>query len=133
VLAVVVTAATVHDRAGAKQVLTRAQDGVPRGRLRWAAAADAGPVVAWVRAACGWVLASVRQPAGSTGWLLLPQRWVVERTLGGFGRYRRLRKDDEGLPTVSEALLPRADSRDAPTPPPATDCINRRQGGGLAR
>jgi putative transposase len=34
-----------------------------------------------------------------------PRRWVVERSLGWFGRWRRLSKDYETLPEVSEAMV----------------------------
>ncbi|QHV00981.1 transposase, partial [Synechocystis sp. CACIAM 05] len=34
-----------------------------------------------------------------------PRRWVVERTFAWFGRYRRLSKDYEYLPTTSETML----------------------------
>ena len=34
-----------------------------------------------------------------------PHRWIVERTLGWLGRYRRLSKDYEGLPKTSEAWI----------------------------
>ena len=36
---------------------------------------------------------------------ILPRRWVVERTFGWFNHYRRLSKDYEKLPEVSEALI----------------------------
>jgi putative transposase len=36
---------------------------------------------------------------------VLPRRWVVERTFGWLGRYRRLSKDYELLPEVSESLI----------------------------
>ena len=39
------------------------------------------------------------------GFQVVPQRWVVERTFAGLGRYRRLSKDYEGLPDTSEALI----------------------------
>ena len=39
------------------------------------------------------------------GFLVLPRPWVVERTFGCLGRYRRLSKDDELLPEVSEAMI----------------------------
>ena len=39
------------------------------------------------------------------GFQLLPRPWVVERTFGCLGRYRRLSKDDELLPEVSEAMI----------------------------
>jgi putative transposase len=104
-LAVVVTAANVQDRDGAKQVFARAQDWAPRLRLVWADYAYAGPLVRWVLATFGWLLTIVRKPAGSRGFVLLARRWVVERTFGWFGRYRRLSKDYEGLPHVSEAFI----------------------------
>jgi putative transposase len=53
----------------------------------------------------GLALVIVRRVAGSTGFVLLPRRWVVERTLGWLGRWRRLSKDYEELPEVSEAMI----------------------------
>ena len=37
--------------------------------------------------------------------LVLPRRWVAERTLAWFGRWRRLSRDYEHLPEVSEAMV----------------------------
>jgi putative transposase len=37
--------------------------------------------------------------------VVIPKRWIVERTLGWFNRYRRLSKDDELLPETSEAMI----------------------------
>lgn len=39
------------------------------------------------------------------GFEVLPRRWVVERTFGWLGRYRRLSKDYELLPEVSESMV----------------------------
>ncbi len=39
------------------------------------------------------------------GFVVLPRRWVVERTFGWLGRWRRLSKDYEHLPEVSEAMV----------------------------
>lgn len=39
------------------------------------------------------------------GFKILPRRWVVERTFAWFNHYRRLSKDYEKLPEVSEALI----------------------------
>jgi putative transposase len=53
----------------------------------------------------GLTLIIVRRLAGSAGFVLLPRRWVVERTLGWLGRWRRLARDYEELPEVEEAMV----------------------------
>ena len=53
----------------------------------------------------GLTLVIVRRLAGSTGFVLLPRRWVAERTLGWLGRWRRLARDYEELPEVSETMV----------------------------
>src|SRR3712207_108407 len=45
----------------------------------------------------------VRRATGSTGFVVQPRRWVVERSLGWLGRW--LSKDYEALPEVSEAMV----------------------------
>ena len=63
-------------------------------------------LAAWL--ACylaGLVLIIVRRLAGTTGFVVQPRRWVVERSFGWFGRWRRLSKDYETLPEVSEAMV----------------------------
>jgi putative transposase len=39
------------------------------------------------------------------GFAVIPTRWIVERTLGWFNRYRRLSQDYEWLPQTSEAMI----------------------------
>jgi putative transposase len=53
----------------------------------------------------GLTLIIVRRTAGTTGFVVIPRRWIVERTLGWLGRWRRLSKDYEELPEVSEAMV----------------------------
>ena len=53
----------------------------------------------------GLTLIIVRRIAGTTGFVVIPRRWIVERTFGWFGRWRRLSKDYEELPEVSEAMV----------------------------
>jgi transposase len=53
----------------------------------------------------GLTLIVIRRLAGTTGFVLLSRRWVVERTLGWLGRWRRLAKDYEELPEVAEAMI----------------------------
>jgi hypothetical protein len=49
-----------------------------------------------------WVKADREPPPMPTGFQLLRRRWVVERTFGWLGRWRRLSKDDEYLPATAE-------------------------------
>jgi putative transposase len=77
-------------------------------RLIWADQAYAGDLLAWVWALRPWRkvrLDMVKRPEGIKGFLLLPKRWIVERTFGWCGRYRRLAKDDEYLTPTSEAMI----------------------------
>ena len=53
----------------------------------------------------GLTLIIVRRLAGTEGFVLLPRRWVAERTLGWVGRWRRLAKEYEELPEVSETMV----------------------------
>jgi len=102
---VIVHPANIQDRDGAELVLARIAQRLPRLTLIWADGGCAGKLIDWVRAIYGCVLAIVKRPGGVTGFQVLPRRWVVERTLGWLGRYRRLSKDYEGLPECSESMV----------------------------
>ncbi len=56
--------------------------------------------IAWIEQTFGWTLEVVKEKEGQRGFEVLPRRWVVERTFAWFGRYRRLSKDYEYLPTT---------------------------------
>jgi putative transposase len=47
----------------------------------------------------------VNRPAGSRTFVLLPRRWVVERTFAWLGRYRRHSRDYEVYTESSEAMI----------------------------
>jgi putative transposase len=107
-LAVVVTAASVQDRDGATQLLAPLRSQYARLRLIWADQAYAGDLIAWLWALRPWRkirLGIVKRPEGTKGFLLLPKRWIVERTFAWLGRYRRLSKDYEYLPQTSETMI----------------------------
>ncbi len=61
-------------------------------------------VVAWARAELGYPLEVVARPPGSTGFAVLPRRWVVERSFAWATRFRRLAKDYERLPETVAGL-----------------------------
>ena len=101
----VVHSASVQDRDGAKLVLETVRGKLPRLKLIWADGGYAGQLIDWVKQACGWVLEIVKRSEGAQGFELLKKRWIVERTLGWFGWYRRLSKDYEELTVNSEAMI----------------------------
>ena len=105
ILAVVVHAANVQDRDGAKLLFGRLVGRFARLELIWADGAYGGELVEWVKAFAGWVLEIVKRPKDQKVFVVLPRRWVVERTLGWLGRYRRLSKDYEERPASEEAII----------------------------
>jgi transposase len=52
----------------------------------------------------GLDLIVVKLPAAKKGFVLLPRRWVVERSFGWMARFRRLARDYERLPDTLKAL-----------------------------
>jgi putative transposase len=108
ILAVAVTAASVQDRDGAKHVFAVLRHKFSRLHLIWADQAYAGQLIAWVNALRvdrPVRLEIVKRAAVAQGFVVSPKRWIVERTLGWFNRYRRLSKDYELLPQTSEAVI----------------------------
>jgi putative transposase len=101
-LLVVVHSASIPDSSGGKVILAKLFTRLKRSvynhwcrlKLIWA---DGGyeAIVGWVKARYGWTLAITRRPVDAKGFVVIPRRWVVERTFGWLGRYRRLSKDCE--------------------------------------
>jgi putative transposase len=104
-LCVVVHAANIQDRDGAKLVLAKARGRFPRLQLIWADGGYAGKLIAWAWRVCGWLLRIVRRPKEAKGWVLLARRWVVERTFSWVSNCRALSRDYEYHPETSEALV----------------------------
>ena len=102
----VVHPANVQDAAGAKLVLAElaAPGAFPRLALLWVDGAYPGARDFATRYA-GITLEVVSRPEGVKGFVVVPRRWVVERTFGWLGRYRALSKDYEGCPESSEAWI----------------------------
>lgn len=104
-LAIVVHEASIQDRDGAKLVLERLKGQFPRLKLIWADGGYAGQLVEWVVKFASWTLEIVKRNDDLKGFHVLPHRWVVERTFGWLGRYRRLSKDYEQKTEHSEATI----------------------------
>jgi putative transposase len=105
VLLVVVHVASIQDRDGARLLLAKAKGLFPRLQRIWADGGYAGKLIGWVLETCSWVLEIIKRSDAVKGFKLLPRRWVVERTFGWLGRFRRLSKDYERLPESSEAMV----------------------------
>ena len=95
IFVVVVHNADLQDREGAKLVLRELQFKFPRLRKILADGGYIGKLVRWVLQKTGWILEIVAKVAGTGGFNVIPQRWVVERTFGWFNFNRRLAKDSE--------------------------------------
>lgn len=94
IMAVVVTTASVQDRDAAKLVFATATEHTDLEKV-YADGGYSGALVAWTGANCAWQLEIVKRPPGEKGFVLLPKRWIVERTFGWFNRYRLLSKEYE--------------------------------------
>ena len=97
--------ANIQDRDGAKLLLAVSQGLYPRLKLIWADGGYAGQLIEWVKDTCGWALEIVKRSDDQSGFVVLPRRWVVERTFAWLGKYRRLSKDYETLPVMSEGWI----------------------------
>ena len=96
----------MQDRDGAKLVFWLLRQRF-KGRLEkvMADGGYAGQLVAWVGTFCNFVLEIVRRPEEAQGFVVIRKRWIVERTLGWLGKFRRLSKDYEFLPQSSESMV----------------------------
>ena len=112
VLLVVVHSASVQDGAGGlltlKKLFERIKHNVHnrwcRLKLIWADGTY-NSAVEPVRKQFGWILEIVKRPPDAKGFQVLPRRWVVERTFGWLGRYRRLARDYEHTTLSSETMV----------------------------
>lgn len=104
-LAVMVTAASVQDRDGARLLLQCMQGFCKKLRLIWVEGAYRGPLLDWVTQRFRCRLQPVLRPDDQKGFAILPRRWVVERTFAWLGLHRSHAKDYERLACNSEAFI----------------------------
>ena len=104
-LAVVVTAASVQDRDGACRLLGLLRERFSTISLVWADGGYAGRLVSWAYQVLALTVTIVKRSDDTTGFVVLPRRWVVERTFGWLLRYRRLVRDYERRPEHHEAMV----------------------------
>jgi putative transposase len=105
-LGLAVTAASVQGREGARRLLARTGGSCKKLRRIWVDGGYRGASLAlWVTARFRFVLQVVLRSEEQLGFVVLPRRWVVERTFAWLNLHRRLSKDYEVLTDNSEAMI----------------------------
>ena len=109
VIMVVVTAANVSDQQGARLIFKRLAalpERIARLILVWVDGTyDGIDFMKWTMDTYGWILATIKRSDATKSFVLLPKRWVVERTWDWLNWSRRLSKDYEVLPETSETFV----------------------------
>jgi putative transposase len=106
VWAVVVHGAYWQDQEGAHFVLACLNQQCRRLKVTFGDSAYARDgLPAWVRTTFGWILQTVLRPVQAKGFVVLPKRWIVERTFSWLVRYRRHARDNERNTETSEAMI----------------------------
>lgn len=102
----VVHGAYWQDHDGAALALIRLQARFGRLKVLFADSAyGRNGLPEWVRQTFGWVLQTVLRPVAVKGFVVLPKRWIIERTFAWLARYRRNSKDYERTTESSEAII----------------------------
>ncbi len=105
VLAVVVHSAAIQDQDGAAWVMNKLGEQFRRLKVIFGDSAyGRSGLPEWVKETFGWVLQTVLRPVGVKGFVVLPKRWIVERTFAWLARHRRHSKVYEKTEASSEAM-----------------------------
>jgi len=106
-LSVAVHPASIQDRDGVKQVLTkRVRRRFPFIEVIFADAGYQGPRAREaVEKSGAWRIEIIKRPDAQKGFAVIAKRWVVERTLAWISRNRRLARDFENLARTATALI----------------------------
>ena len=103
-LVAVVTAASVQDTNGGKDVTSKLAASCPSVTAGWVDSGYKSGFLAHA-ASCGISFEVVAKPDGQKGFTPLPRRWAVERTIGWLMLHRRLARDYETLPERSVTMI----------------------------
>jgi transposase len=103
-LAVIVHSAAIQDRAGARAVLTRLFATFSTLTTVFVDGGYTGKLLDWAKQMFGWTVQVVKR-TDAHRFVVLPKRWIVERTFAWLNHFRRLTKDHEILPQSSETFV----------------------------
>lgn len=104
-LVVMVTAASLQDRPAGRPLLRLLHRAQRRVRLVWADGGYTGTLLNWAKTTVNITVEIVTKIANQTGFVVLPRRWVAERTFSWISQARRNVRDYERLPAHSEAFI----------------------------
>lgn len=105
-LQVLVLPANIQDRDGARPLISKfySRKGARSVKHIWADGGYTGSLIGWCQETFKCTMEIVKRPELHK-FKVMPRRWVVERTFGWLGRYRRLSKDYERCATTGEAVI----------------------------
>ena len=104
-LDVVIHRADLQDRDGAFHVLAGVKVRHPRLELIWGDNGYKGELETAIPAEEKVRFEVVSRLQGQQGFVVLPRRWVVERTFAWLGKHRRLSKDYEQIGDSAKAFI----------------------------
>jgi transposase len=113
----IVTAASVQDRDDAAPLLARLREKFSTIGLVWADAGYAGRLATWAGQVLACTVEIVRRSEWVKGFVVLPRRWVVERSLAWWMRHRRLVRCYERKPEHHQPMGVMGDRRSDDSPP----------------
>jgi putative transposase len=99
-----VHAGDIQDRDGVEIVLGQIAGRFSRLKKLWADGGYAGDLVEYVKRWYGRAIEIVKR-SDLKKFVVLPKRWIVERTFAWLSKYRRLSKDYETRPQSSESMI----------------------------
>lgn len=100
-----VSAADMPEREGAKCLFAQCAASLPRLHKVWADGGYTGEWADEVAKRYNIEIEVVKRTDDLKGFVVVPRRWVVERTFAWFNRYKRLAKDYELRPEHSESMI----------------------------
>jgi len=105
-LGVVVHGADIQDQDGAWPLLEQLYEEFRRLKIIFGDVAyGRSDLPEWVFGTFGWLLQTVLRPVGLKKFIVLPKRWIVERTFSWLARNRRHSRDYEKTTTSSESFI----------------------------